>query len=112
MIYQMNLSAIPFGLIKNQQKVVEMRLKTRERENIKAGDLIEFTKVNSHEKLTVEVLSVSSFPSFKELYDAFDKKDLGYSENEPVNYRDMNLYYKDEDIQKYGVLAISIKLVK
>ena len=51
---------------------------------------------------------VIRFPSFKELYETFDKKDLGYGDGEDASPADMEKYYSVEDIERYGVLAIRI----
>ena len=110
--YFMNLNEKPFTLIKNEEKVVEMRLFKGERRNIKEDDYIVFTNEKNGEKLKVRVLSVSRFPSFKELYEYFDKKLLGYKDDEIASFKDMNEYYSDDDISKYGVMGISIKLIK
>ena len=110
--YYMDLCPTPFSLIKKGLKVVEMRLYKGDRKEIKSDDIIVFTNEENGEKLKVKVLSVSRFPSFKELYENYDKSMLGYQENEIASYKDMNLYYSDEDILKYGTLAIHIKLLK
>lgn len=107
----MNLAEIPFAMIKNSQKHIEMRLNKNGRDKIVPGDEIVFTSQNSGEKLSVRVTLVSKHSSFEELYQHFDKKDLGYLENQIPNPDDMLLYYKKEDIEKYGVLAIGIELL-
>lgn len=108
----MNLAEIPFGLIKNGKKRVEMRLNKGEREKIESNDLIIFTNQINGEQLKVRVISVNKFPSFYELYAHFDKTLLGYEKDEIAKPEDMNIYYSNEDILKYGVLAIQIELVK
>lgn len=109
--YYMNLNEAPFALIKNKQKTIEMRLNRGERKDIESGDHIVFSHEENGETLKVKVLSVSKFPTFKELYEHFDKKMLGYKEDEEASYLDMNYYYSDEDIAQYGVLGIEIELV-
>ena len=111
MTYQMNLAEIPFGLIKSGQKTVEMRLCKPERELIKPNDRIVFHNEKTGQNLTVLVLNIRKFPSFHELYKAYDKASLGYTENEVADPDDMLLYYRKEDIQRLGVLAIEIALV-
>lgn len=110
--YQMNLAKIPFGLIKNGKKVVEMRLNKDGRDKILPDDFIIFTNQESKETLKVKVISVNKFPDFKQLYAHFDKTLLGYEKDEIANPKDMNIYYSNDDIEKYGVLAIQIELVK
>ena len=111
MVYQLNLREIPFSLIKSGKKRIEMRLKTPNRESIGIGDTIEFTSEKDGEKLRVLVTNIKVYPTFKELYEDNDKSLLGYSENEKASYTDMYQYYSEENISKYGVLAIFIKLI-
>ena len=110
-IYQMNLSENPFNLLKNGQKSIEMRLNKNGRDKIIKGDHIVFTKEKSQEIIEVVVLSVSKFSSFNELYKAFPKEKLGYKQDETASPNDMLIYYKKEDIEKFGVLAIEVKLL-
>ena len=110
-IYQMNLSDNPFDLLKNGQKSIEMRLNKNGRDKIIKGDHIVFTNEKNLETIEVEVVSVSKFSSFNELYKAFPKEKLGYKQDEIANPNDMLIYYKKEDIEKFGVLAIEVKLV-
>ena len=109
-IYEMNLHNEPFELILNERKTVEMRLCKNGRENIKENDSIVFTNKDGN-KLKVLVTNIKRFPSFKELYEYYPKERLGYMPNEDANPDDMLLYYTKEDIAKYGVLGIEIKLL-
>ena len=109
-VYEMNLADIPFQLILNKQKDVEMRLCKNGREEIKKNDIIVFSNKNGS-TLKVLVIDVKRFPTFKELYDNYDKSRLGYKPGEEASPDDMLIYYKKEDIVKYGVLAIEIKLL-
>ena len=68
-VYFMNLNEGPFQLILNEKKTVEMRLNKGTRKNIKSGDFIIFSHDLDNTKLKVQVLSVSGFSSFKELYE-------------------------------------------
>ena len=107
----MNLAKGPFGLIKSGQKTVEMRLCKPERESISKGDTIVFRSNEDGQTLSVLVLNIVKFPSFKDLYQTYDKARLGYKPNEKADPDDMLIYYLEEDITKYGVLAIEIQLL-
>ena len=111
MTYHMNLAKSPFALIKSGQKTVEMRLCKPERESISKGDTIVFHNNEDGQTLSVLVLNIAKFPSFKELYQAYDKARLGYESDETASPDDMLIYYQEEDIIKYGVLAIEIQLL-
>jgi len=110
-IYEMNLHNEPFSLVLSEKKTVEMRLNKNGRENISKGDTIVFTNQNG-DKLKVLVVNIFKFPSFAELYKSYPKERLGYLPNEDANPSDMLKYYSEDDIVKYGVLAIEIKLIK
>ena len=106
----MNLHPEPFDSIKSGHKDIEMRLFDDRRKGIKIGDTIVFTNNVTQEKLYVEVVNLYQFNNFEELYQHFDKTRLGYSETEIANPRDMEKYYSKDNILRYGVLGIEIKL--
>ena len=108
----MHLQEVPFKLIKNGFKDVEMRLNNKNRDTISKGDFIVFHNSCDEEIIKVIVTSVSKFSSFKELYKTYPKQRLGYRNNEVADPDDMFKYYREEDVKKYGVLAIEISLVK
>lgn len=110
MTWEMNLHPEPFDSIKNGHKDIEMRLFDDRRKGIKIGDTIEFTNNQTLERLSVEVINLYHFNSFEELYQHFDKTRLGYSETEIANPVDMEKYYSKDNILRYGVLGIAIKL--
>ena len=112
MIIQMNLNPSPFEFIKSGQKTIEMRLYDEKRRLININDIIEFTNNKTKEKITCRVIGLHVYDSFKRLYELFDKTLLGYLPNEDAHYLDMEVYYKDEDIKKYGVVGIEIEVIK
>lgn len=111
MTHFMKLKNEPFMSIKNGLKTIEMRLFDEKRKQIKVGDTIEFTNIVSLEKLKVKVIALHKFKNFEELYSHFNKTQLGYKETENANPNDMNQYYTNDDIHKYGVLGIEIKTI-
>ena len=111
MEYYMNLHDSPFNKIKEQSKTIEMRLNDEKRKVLKVNDIIIFTNNVTNEKIKVVILDLYRFDSFKEVYEKFDKVSLGYEKDEIAHYKDMHLYYSEEDIKKYGVLAIKIKVI-
>ena len=64
-----------------------------------------------NEKLSVKVINLYHYNDFKILYQNHDKVSIGYLENEDANPSDMEKYYNEEDIKKYGVLAIEIEVI-
>ena len=110
MIYEMNLQDKPFKTIKRNHKVIEMRLNDERRKKLKVNDLIIFTNNLTNEKLEVIILDIKKYHDFYELYSNYKKEELGYLKNEIADPKDMYQYYSKEQILKYGVLAIKIKV--
>ena len=59
------------------------------------------------------VLDKYGFKDFEELYSILSYRALGYwgEEIAAASPRDMEQYYATEDIEKYGVVGIRIKLI-
>ena len=112
MIFNMKLQPQPFEAIKSGRKDIEMRLYDEKRKQIKKKDLIEFTSLESGEKILCKVVNLHIFSSFKQLYAHFDKKRLGYHENETAKPSDMEKYYPKSEQAQFGVIGIEIKLTK
>ena len=106
----MNLHNDPFEKIKCGTKTVEMRLCDEKRKAINVGDTILFTNVATKEQLLVEVVDLKTFATFDELYLQYDKVAIGYDAVDCANPKDMLSYYTAEQIAKYGVVAISVKV--
>lgn len=110
-IHFMKLQNKPFQSIYNGQKTIEMRLFDKKRKAIKRGDQIEFTNISTGDTIVAEVVQIHKFDSFEELYRNFNKERLGYSKSEIASPTDMEKYYPQEEIKKYGVVGIEIKLL-
>ncbi len=111
MIHYMKLKDEPFCAIKSGKKVVEMRLFDEKRKLLKLNDFIKFVNIESEEKLDSKVQELKKFSNFEELYNFYDKTELGYMDYQNASYKDMLKYYSNSDIEKYGVIAIKIKVV-
>ncbi len=110
-MHNMKLHEEPFIKIKSGDKTIEMRLFDEKRKEIKINDIIEFTNINTDEKIKCKVTNLYRYNSFEELYKHFDKISLGYDESDAPSYNDMEKYYSKEKQEKYGVLAIEIKRI-
>lgn len=111
MVHNMKLKQEPFEAIKSGTKTIEMRLYDEKRRKLNVGDIIEFTSLENGEKIQAVVLALHVYPSFEDLYNKFDKAQLGYDEWEIALYTDMEQYYMPTEIEKYGVVGIEIKLI-
>lgn len=109
MKYNMNLNNRPFKSIKEGTKTIELRLNDEKRSLLKVGDEIEFTNRDTNEKLSVDIINLHKYPSFKELYKHFDKVEMGYNKDDIAEPKDMEAYYSKEEQDKYGVLGIEIR---
>ncbi len=104
----MKLQTDAFNAIEDGRKTVEMRLFDEKRRQVNVGDVIEFSRVDDGKILKVAVLKVEVYKDFCELYSHYAKTDIGYSADEIANPQDMCAYYSQADIEKYGVVAITI----
>ncbi len=110
MTHTMKLKNKPFELILKRLKSVEIRLYDDKRRIIKIGDSIDFVNIDDGRLISAEVIGIRHYNNFIELYDNFDPKDLGYGEDDSPAPSDMLEYYREEDIEKWGTCAITIKL--
>lgn len=109
--YEFRLNKEPFESMKNGDKKIEMRLFDEKRQLLKVGDRIIFVKRDDEKEiLKTRVIKLHRFKNFEELYSHFDKKVLGYKEDEIARSSDMSKYYSKEDIEKFGVLGIEIEV--
>lgn len=111
MIHNLHLKDKPFNLIKNGTKTIELRLYDEKRSLIKVGDIINFENEITKEIISVRVVNLHKYASFKELYKHFNKESLGYKNDECACYHDMEQYYTQEQQDKYGVVGIEIILI-
>ena len=108
---RLNLKNKPFEAIKSGRKTIEMRLFESGKESISIGELIEFTNQETGEIILCFVDGVALYHNFEELYSHYDKKDLGYEENEVADPSDMLIYYSKERQEGKLVMAIKIRLL-
>lgn len=107
-VHEMKLNKKPFEMIKSGKKTVELRLYDEKRRKLAVGDKIIFRNTESNETLSVTILGLHIYDSFKELYKHFDKISIGYEENEIPDPNDMNKYYTPSEQEKFGVIGIEI----
>ena len=108
---QMKLWHDSFAKIQAGTKTIEMRLYDEKRAAISVGDTITFEDISDGARLDCMVLGLHRYASFAGLYAAFDKLSIGYGKDETADPADMLAYYSEEEIQKYGVVGIEIKVI-
>lgn len=111
MIHYMKLAPAAFNSIKSGKKTIEMRLYDEKRAKVRVGDEIEFENTSTHQKIKCIVINLTRYKDFYELYSNNDKTAIGYNANEADNAEDMYAFYTSEQIKKYGVLAIEVKVI-
>ncbi|MBQ6333555.1 MAG: ASCH domain-containing protein [Erysipelotrichaceae bacterium] len=112
MRHDMDLYEPSFEAIRSGAKTIEMRLNDEKRQKIRVDDLVFFhSRANEYDVLRCKVKSLRKYADFYELYPYYDKKVIGYSENEKADPADMYAYYRKEDIERYGALAIEVELL-
>jgi len=115
MIHEMSLNPEPFELIKSGKKTIEIRIYDEKRRKVKVGDYIIFSKLpDKVEKIKVQVVGLSIFASFRDLFTNFDKSKFGHDQNLSIEEQIAKQYehYTPEEEQLYGVVGIHIKLIK
>ena len=113
MTHCMNLELSAFLKIANGSKTIELRLNDKKRQKINIGDRIEFRCSEINSVIFAEVIKLHKFLDFEQLYKALPLEKCGYSKNDlkSAHYTDMEKYYIKEQIKKYGVLGIEIKVI-
>lgn len=107
---KMGLYHQPFIAIKNGTKKIEVRLYDEKRAQLKVGDVINFTDLDTKETLEVRVLKLERFDSFKELFQKYSGEIIGSPNDESITELDLEnqqIYSRARE-NKFGALAITI----
>lgn len=108
--HDMRLHEEPFNMIEAGIKNIEYRLNDEKRRLIKIGDTITFYKRPSgNEKIKVLVMDLKHYSNLLDMYKAtFNKHLKGLYENAQAAVDDTP-YYSEEEVEKYGCVAIRFK---
>lgn len=108
--YDMRLHEEPFNMIKENTKDIEYRLNDEKRKQIKIGDTITFYKRPlDEEKIKVLVIDLKYYKNLLEMYTATFDKDFKGRYKDPQAVVDDTPYYSDDEVKRYGCLAIYFK---
>jgi ASC-1-like (ASCH) protein len=118
MNYDLSLNDRPFKAIKAGTKKIETRVPTSwdttPYQDLKIGDTLTFTNNITNEIMEVEVLGIRNYPDVRAMLEAEGTRNTlssGLGINEAVEkYNTVFEEYK-ENIPKYGIYAIEIKVV-
>ncbi len=68
-LHKIKLNKQPFDAVRAGYKTIELRLNDEKRQTLNVGEWIEFSQIdNLCNKVTVEIVALHHFDSFKELY--------------------------------------------
>lgn len=110
--FELRLNEKYFNLIKQGTKNIEMRLLDEKRKQYNIGDILIFKKRPEEiESIKTKIVNLHKVKTFADLYNNFNRVQLGYTENETAKPEDMEYFYSKEDQQKYGVVGIEIELI-
>lgn len=100
-----------FEVVRDKKKTVEVRVNDEKRRKLKIGDTITFLKrPDDIEKIDANIENLKYYKDFNELVKDYSIEELyinGYTKEEFVNL--LKRFYSDEEINKYGVVAIRFK---
>ena len=109
-----HLHPLVFDIVLNKDKDVEIRVNDEKRRKLSIGDTLVFlNRGNEEEKITAKVTNLVYFNNFLEVTDYYDMKRIYLEDTTKENYINlMKQFYNDEEVNKYGVVAIEFKLEK
>ncbi len=113
MKHEMKLRAVYYDKIKSGEKIYEIRLNDEKRRDIDVGDVIVFKKLPElSESLETVVADLIYFKSFKEMIDTLPLEKVGFPSESKTEVEDIyHEFYSVEEENKYGVLAIKVKVI-
>ncbi|MBF7016314.1 ASCH domain-containing protein [Staphylococcus durrellii] len=115
MEHHMKLKNEPYQKIKDGTKTIEIRLHDEKRQQVRANDIIIFKHLEDENKtIKVKVKETVEFPSFQALLKQYTNEEIGAADDTQLSQNLASLYniYTQRDELNYGVLAISIRLIK
>lgn len=110
-IHKMKLKHEFFNYIKYGEKRIEIRLYDEKRKIIKIGDEIEFTDLDTSDKLNVTVKNLYIFDSFEKLINEFNINvlaDKKYNKLDLINI--LNTIYTEDNQNELGVIGIEFEI--
>lgn len=108
----MRLHEGPFDRIASGVKKIEYRLNDEKRREIRIGDTITFYKrPEEMEKIVVKVTDLKHYEDLLSMYTASFDHYLRDMYETPQDAVDDTPYYTDEDVRRYGCLAIHFEKI-
>lgn len=106
-IHEMRLHEEPFNKIKAGLKDIEYRVNDEKRRQIEIGDTIIFYKrPEEKEKIEVKVIDLKYYKDLLEMFTATFDRDFKEYYRTPEEVVKDTPYYTEEEVNKYGCVAI------
>jgi len=110
-MHEMSLKTEPFLQIQRGEKRVELRLLDEKRKKLRVGDRIVFRHTeNESETICARILGLHAYSKFNDMFLDFSPRSLGVSEKTENLDETMSSYYAEEDVRRFGALAIRFML--
>lgn len=102
-----------FEVVKHGKKNIEVRVNDEKRRKIKIKDQITFLKrPNESESIDAVIEDLKYYDNFEKLVENYNMEELylqNYSKQDFLKL--LKRFYTDEEINKYGVVAIKFKIL-
>ena len=103
-----------FDIVLDGKKNVEIRVNDEKRRSLKIGDTLLFLKRPEEiEKISAIVTNLVYFDDFSQVVNAYDMERIYLKETTKEEYVNlMHKFYSDDEVSKYGVVAIEFEIKK
>lgn len=100
-----------FDIVSIGDKDVEIRVNDEKRRKLKVGDKLVFLKrPDEVQKIYATITNLVYFNNFSEVVDNYEMKRIYLDKTTKDEYINlMKKFYSDEEVNKYGVVAIEFK---
>lgn len=102
-----------FDIVLSKDKDVEIRVNDEKRRKLNIGDTLVFLKrPDDKEEIKAIITNLVYFNSFLEVTNYYDMKRIYLEDTTKDEYINlMKNFYSDEEVEKYGVVAIEFKII-
>ena len=100
-----------FDIVRDGIKDVEIRVNDEKRRNLKVDDTLIFVnRGDENEKISAKVIKLNYFKDFTEVLNYYKMEKIYLKETTRDEYvMLMKKFYSDDEVNKYGVVAIEFK---
>lgn len=109
-ILQIKLNDEEFKKLRKNKQSIILSLNNEDNKNINTKDKV--LLLNNKKKLKRKVKNLYTYSTIEELSKSVKNKQLGYKKKDIIDYNNLIKDYTKEEIKKYGLLGIEIKVKK